>query len=94
MPSTQPQPQFALPTTYLDTLTSSEGIKRSVDSVIKESFITAADGKSYCTKQYNLEMLIALAFCFRAFTLSATWFSKKVEADGLHILSASMVIQK
>ena len=32
------------------------------DSVIKESFITATDGKSYRTKQYNLEMLIALGY--------------------------------
>ena len=32
------------------------------DSVIKESFITAADGKSYRTKLYNLEMLIALGY--------------------------------
>ena len=30
------------------------------DSVIKDSLITASDGKSYRTKQYNLEMLIAL----------------------------------
>ena len=36
------------------------------DSVIKESFITAADGKSYCTKQYNLEMLIALGYRIRS----------------------------
>ena len=32
------------------------------DSVIKESLITAADGKSYRTKHYNLEMLIALGY--------------------------------
>ena len=32
------------------------------DSVIKDSFITAADGKSYRTKLYNLEMLIALGY--------------------------------
>ena len=32
------------------------------DSVIKDSFITAADGKSYRTKMYNLEMLIALGY--------------------------------
>ena len=32
------------------------------DSVIKESFITAADGKSYRTNLYNLEMLIALGY--------------------------------
>ena len=30
------------------------------DSVIKESLITATDGKSYRTKRYNLEMLIQL----------------------------------
>ena len=36
------------------------------DSVIKESFITAADGKSYCTKHYNLEMLIALGYRIRS----------------------------
>ena len=32
------------------------------DSVIKGCFITAADGKSYRTKHYNLEMLIALGY--------------------------------
>ena len=32
------------------------------DSVIKESLITATDGKSYRTKHYNLEMLIALGY--------------------------------
>lgn len=32
------------------------------DSVIKEYFITAADGKSYRTKLYNLDMLIALGY--------------------------------
>ena len=32
------------------------------DSVIKDSLITAADGKSYRTKLYNLEMLIALGY--------------------------------
>ena len=36
------------------------------DSVIKESFITADDGKSYRTKQYNLEMLIALGYRIRS----------------------------
>ena len=36
------------------------------DSVIKESFITAADGKSYRTKHYNLEMLIALGYRIRS----------------------------
>ena len=32
------------------------------NSVIKDSLITAADGKSYRTKLYNLEMLIALGY--------------------------------
>ena len=32
------------------------------DSVIKESLITATDGKSYRPKLYNLEMLIALGY--------------------------------
>ena len=36
------------------------------DSVIKESLITAADGKSYRTKLYNLEMLIALGYRIRS----------------------------
>ena len=36
------------------------------DSVIKESLITAADGKSYRTKHYNLEMLIALGYRIRS----------------------------
>ena len=36
------------------------------DSVIKDSLITAADGKSYRTKQYNLEMLIALGYRIRS----------------------------
>ena len=36
------------------------------DSVIKDSFITAADGKSYRTKLYNLEMLIALGYRIRS----------------------------
>lgn len=36
------------------------------DSVIKGSLITAADGKSYRTKQYNLEMLIALGYRIRS----------------------------
>ena len=36
------------------------------DSVIKEFFITAADGKSYRTKHYNLEMLIALGYRIRS----------------------------
>ena len=36
------------------------------DSVIKDCFITAADGKSYRTKLYNLEMLIALGYRIRS----------------------------
>ena len=32
------------------------------DSVVKESFITASDGKSYRTKLYSLGMLIALGY--------------------------------
>ena len=36
------------------------------DSVIKDSLITASDGKSYRTKQYNLEMLIALGYRIRS----------------------------
>ena len=36
------------------------------DSVIKDFLITAADGKSYRTKQYNLEMLIALGYRIRS----------------------------
>ena len=36
------------------------------DSVIKESLITASDGKSYRTKHYNLEMLIALGYRIRS----------------------------
>ena len=36
------------------------------DSVIKDSLITAADGKSYRTKLYNLEMLIALGYRIRS----------------------------
>ena len=36
------------------------------DSVIKYSLITASDGKSYRTKQYNLEMLIALGYRIRS----------------------------
>ena len=36
------------------------------DSAIKDCFITAADGKSYRTKQYNLEMLIALGYRIRS----------------------------
>ena len=36
------------------------------DSAIKDFFITAADGKSYRTKHYNLEMLIALGYRIRS----------------------------
>ena len=36
------------------------------DSVIKEELITAADGKSYRTKLYNLEMLISLGYRIRS----------------------------
>ena len=36
------------------------------DSAIKDCFITAADGKSYRTKLYNLEMLIALGYRIRS----------------------------
>lgn len=36
------------------------------DSVVKDSFITASDGKSYRTKLYNLEMLIALGYRIRS----------------------------
>jgi hypothetical protein len=34
----------------------------SPDSVIKEYLITAADGKNYNTKHYNLQMIIAVGF--------------------------------
>jgi len=34
----------------------------SPDSVIKDFFITAADGKSYNTKHHNLQMIIAVGF--------------------------------
>jgi len=44
-------------------------IKRIIDdgelssnSVIKDYFITAADGKNYNTKHYNLQMIIAVGF--------------------------------
>ena len=40
------------------------------DSVIKEFLITAADGKSYRTKHYNLEMLIALGYRIKSNTLT------------------------
>ncbi|GHV86989.1 hypothetical protein AGMMS50255_2850 [Spirochaetia bacterium] len=34
----------------------------SPDSVIKNYFITAADGKDYNTKHYNLQMIVAVGF--------------------------------
>jgi hypothetical protein len=34
----------------------------SPDSVIKDYFITAADGKNYNTRHYNLQMIIAVGF--------------------------------
>jgi len=34
----------------------------AIDSVIKDYFITAADGKNYNTKHYNLQMIIAVGF--------------------------------
>ncbi|MCL1794001.1 MAG: virulence RhuM family protein [Oscillospiraceae bacterium] len=34
----------------------------SPDSVIKDYFITAADGKNYNTKHYNLQLIIAVGF--------------------------------
>ena len=36
------------------------------DSVIKESLITASDGKSYRTKLYNLDMLLSLGYRIRS----------------------------
>ncbi len=36
------------------------------DSVIKDCFITAADGKSYRTKLYNLDMLLSLGYRIRS----------------------------
>ena len=36
------------------------------DSVISKMEITAADGKCYQTKHYNLEMLIALGYRIRS----------------------------
>ena len=57
------------------------------DSVIKDSFITAADGKSYRTKLYNLEMLIALGYRIRSkvatkFRQWATKHLKELMAKG------------
>ncbi|MCK5845777.1 MAG: virulence RhuM family protein [Victivallales bacterium] len=37
-----------------------------VDSVIKESLITAADGKKYRTKRYRLEMILAVGYRVRS----------------------------
>jgi len=34
----------------------------SLDSVIQESLIAAADGKSYRTKFYNLDMIISVGY--------------------------------
>jgi hypothetical protein len=36
--------------------------EQPVDSVVKESLITAADGKSYRTKLYRLEMVLAVGY--------------------------------
>ena len=36
------------------------------DSVVKESFTTAADGKKYRTKQYNLDLVLAIGFRVRS----------------------------
>ena len=51
------------------------------DSVIKESFITAADGKSYRTKMYNLEMLIALGYRIKSkvATKFRQWATKHIK---------------
>ena len=38
----------------------------SVDSVIKDYLITAADGKKYSTKFYSLEMILAIGFRVRS----------------------------
>lgn len=39
--------------------------EQAADSVIKESLITAADGKSYRTKLYRLEMILAVGYRVR-----------------------------
>lgn len=36
------------------------------DSVVKESLTTAADGKKYRTKQYNLDLILAIGFRVRS----------------------------
>ncbi|KAA1260761.1 hypothetical protein LF1_33020 [Rubripirellula obstinata] len=36
------------------------------DSVVKESLTTAADGKNYRTKQYNLDLILAIGFRVRS----------------------------
>lgn len=38
----------------------------SIDSVVKESLTTAADGKDYLTKLYNLEAILAIAYRVRS----------------------------
>ena len=58
------------------------------DSVIKEFLITAADGKRYRTKHYNLEMLIALGYRIRSkvatkFRQWATKHLKELMTKGL-----------
>ncbi len=37
-----------------------------VDSVVKESLITAADGKNYRTKRYNLDLILAIGYRVRS----------------------------
>jgi hypothetical protein len=49
----------------------SEGELR-VDSVVKESFTTAADGKNYATKFYNLDVIISVGY--RVKSLRGTQF--------------------
>ena len=38
------------------------------DSVVRKFRTTAADGKSYLTTFYNLDMIIALGYCVRSIT--------------------------
>ena len=40
------------------------------DSVVKDSLITAADGKSYRIKTYNLDMILALPTALCYFTVN------------------------
>jgi hypothetical protein len=49
----------------------SEGELRE-DSVVKESFTTAADGKNYATKFYNLDVIISVGY--RVKSLRGTQF--------------------